>query len=177
MTHRSRSPTTRSCCDGNRETSAHRRSSSPMRTPHFGGFTNPKVALERLAFEKLFPNQRLPSELADTDDPYNESVFDKVKQKALDPLGRKQAAAAAEARARFARADAQKKAAEMESKEAEKAAAAIKAKAASDELAKREAEMRRQADAAGIRWEGGLRRSPVRSSPARRIHRRWACER
>jgi hypothetical protein len=148
-----------------------------MRTPHFGGFTNPTVALERLAFEKFFPNQSLPSELADTDDPYNESVFDKIKQTARDPFGRKQAAAAAEARARYARADALQKAADVESKDAEKAAAALKAKAASDALTKRKAETLPRVDAAGIRWEGGLRRSPVRSSPDRRIHGRWARER
>jgi hypothetical protein len=132
--------------------------------------------LERLAFEKLFPNQSLPSELAYTDDPYKEGVFDKLKKKVRDPLGRKQAAAAAEARARFAREDALKKAAELESKEAAKAAAALKAKVASDAREKREAEMRRQ-EALGIFWEGGLRRSPVRSSPTRSIHGRRALER
>ncbi len=130
--------------------------------------------MERLAFEKLFPNQSLPSELAYTDDPYNEGVFDKLKEKVRDPLGRKQAAAAAEARARFAREDALKKAAELESKEAAKAAAALKAKAASDTLAKFE-EKKRLDEANGIFWEGGLRRSPVCSSPTR--SGRWAHER
>ncbi len=170
MTNRVSPPATRPRKNG------HRRASSPTRAPHFGGFTNPKVALERLAFEKLFPNQSLPSTLAYKDDTYNDGVFDKLKEKVRDPLGRKQAAAAAEARARFAREDALKKAAELESKEAAKAAAALKAKAASDAREKREAEMRRQ-EALGIFWEGGLRRSPVRSSPTRSIHGRRARER
>ena len=127
-----------------------------MRPSHSGGFTNPKIALERLVFEKVFPNQPLPSKLVDTDDgPYNAGVIDKIKQTARDPLGRRRAAAVAAADARRARSIALRNAAEMESRAAEEAAMAIKSKAAADAAAKHKEYMERQEAETGYRWEGG----------------------
>ena len=147
---------------GQYERQSHLNTSSPTQHSHIGGFTNPKKALERLAFEKLFPNQSLPSELMERTS-YEDGMFDKIKHTIQDPLGRKKAAIEAETRARYLREEASKKA-------DEKAAASIKLKATLGADTKHKEAMRKEEDSTGIRWEGGHRRSPSSALASRRMN-------